>query len=414
MKLMERGFVALVCMTIALSGMAGDWPQWRGPERTGVSRETGLLKEWPAGGPAELWAIDTPGEGYAAPAVVGDTIYITGSAGDKEDRQGILYALSAKDGSVKWERKYGAEWGESFPMSRTTPSVEDGSVYVYSGKGIAGSFDAATGEPKWSVDTFEKFGGRNIKWGVAESPLIVDNKFICHPGGTDAAVAALNKANGETVWTTRGLGEKSAYCSPFAVEAGGLQLILTQTEADIVGINAGNGAVVWKVPQKNKWSVHPNTPVVFDDKIFISSGYGYGSHLLKLAADGSAADVVWKQEALDSQFHGVLYAKDRLFGSAHSSCLMALDPEDGRVVYQVKEVRQAAIVYADGCIYGYDEKGGGVSLVEVETDTYKIKGSFKMTKGNGQHWAHPVVANGVLYIRHGKALVAYDVKATRS
>lgn len=406
---MNRHLSAIVLALALLpcsAAPADDWPQWRGPERTGLSKETGLLKAWPEGGPKPLWAIDTPGKGYAAASVVGETIYLTGTEG----RKGALYALDLS-GKVKWRQVYGAEFTKSNPMSRTTPTVQDGSAYVYSGEGWAACFDAKTGKRTWAVDTFRVFRGRNIQWGIAESPLIVDGKFICHPGGPDAAVVALDKRTGKTVWTSKGLSDKSAYCSPIAVQVGSSQVILTQTENHIVGLDARSGKVLWKVPQRNRWAVHPNTPILFDGMVYISSGYRYGSQLLQLSDDGSKASPVWREKKLDNHHQGVLRIDGYIYGSSSGGRFYCLNPKDGSIVYQVKEVRKACIVYADERIYAYDERGGKVSLVQVSGKEYKLCGRFEISRGSGPHWAHPVVANGVLYIRHGEAFLAFDVKA---
>jgi outer membrane protein assembly factor BamB len=401
--------VGLVFALLSLSvpvGLGDDWPQWRGPDRTGISKETGLLKDWPADGPKQLWAIDTPAQGYAAASVVGETIYLTGTQGSK----GVLYALDLS-GKVKWQQAYGPEWTKDKPLARTTPTVEEGSLYVYGGMGTAACFDAKTGKPKWSVDTFRELGGRNIQWGIAESPLIVGDRYICHPGGKDAAVVALDKKTGKTLWTSKGLSDKSAYCSPIAVQLGPRLVILTQTENNVVGLDAETGKVLWTISQRNRWAVHPNTPILFDGMVFISSGYRYGSQLIKLSGDGAAASQVWQEKKLDSHHEGVLLIDGRIYGSSSAGRFYCLDPKDGSVVYQVNEVKKAAIVYADKRIYAYDEKGGNVWLVEVSPSGYKMHGQFKITKGSGPHWAHPVVANGVLYIRHGEAFLAFDVKA---
>jgi len=409
MKQFSRSLFGIVGLSLCVAASADDWPQWRGPERTGISKETGLLKSWPASGPKQLWQIDTPSEGFAAASVVGDSIYLTGSSGGKSDRTGVLYALSL-DGKIKWEHAYGSEWGKNYPMARTSPTVHEGNVYIYSGVGLATCVDAKTGEMKWSVDTFDDFGGKNITWGIAESPLIVDDKVIVHPGGSNASVVALDKKTGKTVWTTKGFSEKSAYCSPLVTVLGGRKIILTQTENHIVGIDAASGDVLWKVPQRNKYAVHPNTPVVFGDRVFIASGYGYGCQMLKLSADGSDASVLWTQKNMDNHFQGSLNIDGRIYGSASRGPLLCLNPDDGSVIYEIAEVKKAAILYADERIYAYDEKGGGVSLVKVTPTGYEVTGSFRVTVGNGPHWAHMALANGVLYVRHGKAFMAYDVK----
>jgi outer membrane protein assembly factor BamB len=400
-----------LCVVLLVASIAAgeDWPQWRGPNRDGISRETGLLKEWPAGGPKQLWAIDTPGKGFAAPSIVGDTIYLTGTEG----KRGVLYALGL-DGKIKWREVYGLEWTKNFPMARTTPTVEGDRVYVCSGMGWVACFQRKTGKKVWSVDTLTKFRGRNITWGMADSPLIVGDLLICHPGGPGAAVVALGKNDGATVWKSKGLSDKSAYCSPITVRVGSTLQIVTQTEHHVVGLDAKSGTVLWKVPQRNRYAVHANTPVIFDSMVYVSCGYRYGSQLLKLSADGKASQV-WTEKMLDNHHEGVLLVDGRIYGASHSSRargkLLCLDPKDGKVLYTVSEARKPSIVYAGGRLYAYAEKGGKVFLLDVGPTSYKVVGELAIKKGSGPHWAHPVVANGVLYMRHGEAFMAFDVKA---
>ena len=406
MRRIGSSLVPALALLAGSFALADDWPQWRGPDRTGVSKETGLLKAWPEDGPKELWAITNLGKGYGSPSIADGTIYITGA----ERNKAVLYALGL-DGKCKWKEPYGALFTKIYPVTRTTPTVEKGCVYVYSSGGSAACFDAKTGKPKWTVDTMKKFEGQNIRWGIAESPLIVGDLYICQPGGPDAAVVALNKSTGKTVWTSKGLGERSAYCSPLLIQVGDMQGIVTQTEDNIVGLNARTGEVLWKIYQRNKYAVHPNTPLFFDNMIFISSGYGQGSQLLKLSADGTKASQVWRERRLDCHHEGVLLIDGYIYGSPSRGRLLCMDPKDGKVLYLVQEVKKASITCAGERLYAYDEKGGGVSLIEVSSKGYKICGRFTVKRGSGEHWPHPVVANGVLYVRHGEALMAYDVKA---
>ena len=402
----------LACLLITMSATchADNWPQWRGANRDGHSPEKGLLDQWPEGGPTMAWAIDTPGLGYAAPSIVGTTVYVTGNEGEKKKPTGVLYALEAADGSLKWKQEYGPEWGRNYAMARSTPTVLNNRIYLYSGVGTAVCMDATSGDILWSVDTLGRFGGKNIKWGIAESPLVVGNAMICQPGGKDAAVVALDTDSGETLWTSKGLSDLSSYCSPLAVTCGALTLVVTQTDQNIAGINASDGNVLWKEEQKNRWAVHPNTPAYADGRLFISSGYGYGSRLLELASNGRSVTEVWRTKSLDNHFQGVIAANQRLYGTASKGGLVCLNPQDGVIAFTANEVKKAAIAYADGCIYAYEEKGGGVKLVSVSPSDYSIKGSFKVSRGSGPHWAHPVIADGRLYIRHGEALLAYTIK----
>jgi outer membrane protein assembly factor BamB len=401
--------VAGVLISLAGCTMAADWPQWRGPNRDGISTEQGLLETWPEGGPAKLWQVDLPGEAYASPAVADGTVFVTGSVGDRKDRTGFLYALDPKTGATRWETAYGPEWGQSYESARTTPTIVDGRIYVISSMGRVVCVDAKTGTVSWQVDLMERFKGKNIGWGIAESPLVYDNKVICHPGGPDAAVAALDARTGATVWTSKGLNDASAYCSPALLTVDGRKQLVTQTENNVVGLDAASGAVLWKFGHRNQYAVHPNTPLVFDgNTVFVSSGYGYGAEALTIK--GGTAERAWQCKQADNHFQGFMLAGSRIIcpGGGSINCL---DPKTGTVVYRVKEVKKPQVTMTARGLIAYDESGR-IWLLDMRADDYTVKGSLKVDFGRGQHWSTPTVARGVLYVRHGKALAAYALRAT--
>ena len=410
MKTMCRMVVGAMAIFVLASGvMAGDWPQWRGADRDGINKEKGLLSDWTQT-PKQLWLVTTPGAGYAAPSVAGGVVYVTGSSGSGKAHTGTLFALNAKDGSVKWTCEYGPEWNSNYDLARTTPTVADDRVYLISGMNNVICVDAKNGKIAWSVNLLERFKGRNIGWGIAESPLLVGKTIICHPGGPDAAVAALDCETGATVWTTKGLSDASAYCSPALLTLGGKKQIVTQTADNVVGIDPENGAVLWKHPHRNKYAVHPNTPVaVAPDMVVVSSGYGYGAEGLQISASG--VKQVWKNKEQDDHFHGMVLVGKRLYLTPSSGPLLCVNPETGVVLARAEGVGRASIIATEAGIVGYDEKKGQVTLVKLDGDQMQVAGSIPVKFGSQQHWSSPVIANGVLYIRHGDALAAYDLKA---
>jgi outer membrane protein assembly factor BamB len=407
---MRRHVMALgVASGLFLSADAGDWTQWRGSNRDLIIVGEKLLPSWPEGGPQRLWQIDLPGEGYSEPVVVDGVIYITGSTGDKKARKGSLYALSAKDGALLWQNEYGPEWGVNFEFARTSPTVVGGLVYVIGGLGHVACVDAKSGKTVWSVDAHQVYGGRNITWGIAENALIYDGKVICQPGGPDASVVALDAKTGKLVWQSKGLGERSAYCSPALLTLNGRRQVVTMLEDHVVGVDAETGAPLWKHPHRNKYAVHPNTPVLCGkDRLFISSGYGYGSEILEIA--GGEAKVAWKDAGSDNHFQGVAFYEGRIFSSGGGR-LSCFDPESGRQVYCVDGAKKTSFCITPAGMITYDESNGKVMLVEVKPDSHKVISSFKVEYGNGQHWSSPVVANGVLYLRRGKGIAAYAIGA---
>ncbi len=407
---MRRIGVALVglgCM--ALTARSGDWTQWRGTGRDLIVTGESLLASWPAGGPARLWQIELPGEGYSEPVVVGGTVFITGSTGEKRSRVGHLYALSPKDGGILWQTDYGPEWGESYEFARTSPTVVNGQVFVVGGRGHVVCLDATSGKVVWSVDSHAQFGGRNITWGIAENPLVYDGKVICQPGGPDTSIVALDIKTGKPVWKSVGLSERSAYCSPALLTIEGRLQVVTMLEDHVVGVDAKDGHPLWKHPHRNKYAVHPNTPVLCGkDRLFISSGYGYGSEILEIA--GGKVKQVWADKARDNHFQGVAFYKGRVFSSG-GKVLSCFDPANGKTVYTVEGARKTSFCITPAGMITYDENGGTVMLVEVGAEASKVISSFRIEYGNGPHWSSPVVANGVLYLRRGKGLAAYAIGA---
>jgi len=398
----------------AVQVRAGDWTQWRGSQRDLIVTDEKLMSVWPEGGPQRLWQVELSGDGYSEPILVGGTLYITGNAGDKNNRRGLLYALDPKTGAVRWQTEYGPEWSASFECARTTPTFSDGRLYLVGGLGHVVCLDAQGGKAVWSVDAHAAFGGRNITWGIADNPLIYDGKVICQPGGPDASVVALDVKTGHAVWKSVGLGERSAYCSPALLTVNGTQQVVTMLEFHTVGVDAKTGRTLWKHPHHNQYAVHPNTPVLCGkDRIFLSSGYSHGSEVIEIS--GGEAKSVWFDKETGNHFQGAAFYKGRIFsaggpkmGAEKFACL---DPATGKTVYQVAGALKTSFCITPAGLITYDEKGGTVMLVDVGPDTHKVISSFKIDFGNGPHWSSPVVSDGVLYVRHGKGLAAYAVGA---
>lgn len=395
---------------IAIAATAADWTQWRGLNRDLVIENEVVAATWPDGGPKQLWQVDMEGDGYSEPIVVGDKIYITGSIGDKKNRRGKIYCLKAKDGSVVWGTEYGEEWGKgNFNRARTTPTYYKGDLFIVSGVGDLICLKASDGTIVWKVETRKEYGGRNIRWGIAESPLIYDDKVICQPGGKEASVIALDIKSGRLVWKTSELSEKSAYCSPALLTINGKKQVVTSLENNTVGLDASTGKLLWKYPFRNKYAVQPNTPVqVGKNRIFLSAGYKFGSEVLEIK-DGKARQL-WKNGKCANHFQGVAFFKGKIFSPSDGKGVFCFDPENGNVVYTIKEAKKTSFcILANGMMITYDEKGGKVLLLKVDESSYEVKGSFKVTYGNDQHWSSPVVANGILYMRRGKGFAAFAV-----
>lgn len=408
MKSTKQVCAVLLMVLIAVpAANAADWPQFRGPNRDGISSETGLLKQWPADGPKELWSYEKLGEGYSSVSIANGFIYTCGMT----DGQGYLYAFDL-EGNLKYRVNYGPEWTRAghYPGTRTTPTIDGDRLYLMSGQGRVACYNAGTGERIWYVDTLEKFGGKNIRWGVAESLLIDGENLICTPGGRDATVVALNKMTGETIWTSKGLSQLSAYCSPVLIERGPNRLILTMVEQAIVGIDADTGKVYWVEPHKVSYDIQAVSPVYHDGLMYVTNGYRHGSHGFQLSPDGTSIARKWSERSLDVQLGGVVLIDGNIHGASTRGQWTCLDLATGDVRFTDRLVGKGAVIYADGLLYGYGENGQ-VGLIRINPDGYELVSSFRITKGSKEHWAHPSISDGRLYIRRGEALMCYDIKA---
>jgi len=409
--------VLLSCIQILVllnNVMADDWPQFRGMNRDGKSAETGLLKSWPAEGPNLLWSIDGIGKGNSSAAIVNGVIYITGMKEKKE----YLSAISA-DGQILWQKQYGDTWKNSFPEPRTTPTIDGNNIYVMSGMGQLACFDLKTGNQKWAVHVVEKFEGEYHKWGISESILIDGDYVYCTPGGPNATMVALNKNTGKTIWTSKGLSDKSNYSSPIIVERGGKKIIAAMVENSFVGIDAKTGKVIWNeklndILPKNR-SINPNSPVYFNGSIYITAGYDWGSARLDISADGSKLTNKWIDNTLDVHIGGVVIVDGYIYGANwlnnKNGNWICLNWDTGKVMYEEPWLSKGSIIYADGMLYCYEEKKGNLALVKATPEKFDIVSSFRIPKGKSPYWAHPSISNGVLYVRNDQFLMAYSIKA---
>jgi len=410
--------ITVLFFGILLTGgicLAGDWPQFRGPNRDGKSAETGLLKKWPQGGPKLLWSVEGLGIGFSSVAVANGFVYTTGML----NGEGFLFAYDLA-GNLKWKVSYGPEWRRSHKGTRTTPTVDDGRVYVFSGTGIMCCFDAKTSKRIWQVDTLKKFEAKNIRWGMSGSPLIDGRKIYCTPGGKNGTVVALDKTTGETIWATTGLTESAAYSSLILIERGPNRLLVTMIQRSVICVDADNGKLVWRIPYETSYDTAIVTPVYKDGCIYVTSvierRFTTGGLMLQISDDGTRAAKKWNEPVLDCHHGGVVLVDGYLYGSNFNGIprgdWVCLDWDTGKVIYEANwNGNKGSIIYADGMLYCYDENTGDVALVKPSPKGFEIVSSFRITLGSGKHWAHPAISDGRLYIRHGDALMAYDIKS---
>ncbi len=402
--------VSVLLLFLSCMSYAGDSPQFRGPNRDGKFDEQGLLKAWPEGGPSVAWVAKGLGKGYSSVSVVRGKIYTTGML---EEEMGHLFILNT-DGTIEKKIAYGKETTEKqAPGSRSTPTLDGDRLYLMSALGVLYCIDLAKGEKKWEVNVLERFNGSNIMWNLAESVLVDGNRVICTPGGKDAVVVALDKMSGETVWTTKGLDDKASYCSPVIAMHNGRRILLDETGKYILGVDADDGTLLWTFAQKVPWDIHAVTPLYKDGLVYYTAGDGLGGGALEIAPDGKSVTSKWTNRDLDSLHHGVVLVDGYLYGtSSKRGKLVCLEMAAGKTMWTAKEIKEGVVVYADGMLYVYEgPKSGIVSLVKAVPAGFERTGQFTLTEGTDNHWAHPVIANGRMYIRHGDALSAYDVAA---
>jgi outer membrane protein assembly factor BamB len=380
--------------------------QWRGPFRTGVYPNESLLKVWPQNGPKLLWYKSDIGEGYSSPAVTKETVYVNGMI----DGTGFLHAYD-RDGKLKWKTNYGQEWDESYPGARSTPTVLADKIYFGNAHTQVFCFNVADGKQLWQRNLTKNFSAENLRWGITESLLIVNDRLYCTPGGSDVFMAVLDRNSGKTINTIQLDGKESAYCSPVLITHNDRDLILTMSENSLVCIDAASEKVLWQKTHRTRYDINPNTPIYQDGFVYITSGYGTtGSQMFRLNKDGSDADLVWNQKTLDSQMGGAVWIDGYIYGSGHSKKgWHCLDAASGAVKYSYREsFKKGNIIYADGMLYCYDE-GGQFGLVQADPSGFNLISDFEVSMGSDQHWAHPVISDGHLFIRHGEALMVYDI-----
>jgi outer membrane protein assembly factor BamB len=400
-----RKFLSFLAVALFFAHVsAQEVVQWRGANRDGIYNETGLLKQWTENGPKLLWHYDDLGDGHTSAVVSKTGIFATGMVGDK----GFVYSFDHA-GKLLWKAEYGNEWTESWTGVRSTPLLYKDKLYILSALGKLLCMNAKDGQMIWSVDLFKDYDGVNIKWGVTENLLIDDNKLYCTPGGKNANLIALDPDSGKLLWKSSGNGEASAYCSPMIIKLKNKNLLVTHTANSILGIDAHDGKLLWRFEHTNKYSVQPNTPLYSNGFLFCFSGYGKGGVMLKLADDGSNVFEVWRNQSIDNQMGGVILLNGKIYGSGQNShTWFCLDWATGKELYSEKIAGNGNIIFADGMLYCYGDNGE-VVLVQPTDNGFKKISSFKVPFGANQHWAHLVISDKKLYVRHGASLMVYSI-----
>jgi len=412
----QKLIVALVLIITLLNASFAQQYGWRGPGRSGIYNETGLLKVWPSSGPTLLWEATGIGTGYSSATVTDDAIYITGTKNEKD----ILTAFS-QDGKKKWEVEYGSITKDRpFPESRCTPTFSKGKILVVSGQGDLACV-TKDGKIAWSVNYYKRYSAEIQEFGISESPLIVDNKVIATPGGKMAAMVAFNIENGNVIWETPPLNEGTQYTNPLLIEDKGMKVIVTHTATYIIGVNAADGKLLWKFNfalvnnDKRGDRNYIQTPLYRDGFIFAANGYGQTSAKIKIDFNGNEPTLVWKNKEINPHVGGMVLIGNYIFSSTHDSNSkgrwICVDWTTGKTMWITNWNNKGSIISAEGLLYIYEEKGGNIALVRPNSEKLDIISSFRVAKGNGPYWAHPVIDKGRLVVRHGDYMAIYSLKA---
>jgi outer membrane protein assembly factor BamB len=398
-------FVFLILfLSLSINANSQDATKWRGINSSGIYTVDKLLPQWPATGPQILWTAEGFGQGFTSPVFANNKIYVSGMV----DGSSVLFVLD-NNGKKLQQFAFGKEFVESYPGTRSTPTIAGNLVYLLTGNGILTCLDLNSGKAVWKKDFVEDFGGINITWGFTESILVDGDKLYCTPGGKTNNVMALDRMTGATLWSCNGLGELSAYCTPLLIKLPTRQLLVTHSANHVMGIDATSGKLLWSNAHTNTYAVHPNTPIYLDGGLFAFSGYGMGGQKLNLSADGGSITKSWESQSFGSRMGGSVLINGYLYGTGDSDrSWQCINWKTGAQKYASTEVAKGVVIAANKMLIGYSEKGE-LFLADSNPSGLKVISKTKVALGTEQHWAHPVINKGVLYVRHGNTLIAYQI-----
>jgi outer membrane protein assembly factor BamB len=407
------GLVYLFIVIASAQQSVSDWPQWRGSDRTGISKETGLLKSWPPGGPQLLWKAGGLGGGYSTPSVASGRVFAMGYRGNDE----VVWALEVATGKGLWmtrvaQANYYIDVNDG---SRSTPTVDGNRLYTLGASGDLVCLQATDGKLLWSRNMVREFGGNVPGWGYSESPLVDGDKVIATPGGRQATLVALNKTNGQEIWRAQvPQGDGAHYSSCIAAEVNGQRQYIQFLRGGVVGVDAKDGKFLWRYNSPANGTANCSTPIFHNNHVFAASGYNTGGGLVKLTASnngGVSATEVYFTRQMQNHHGGMVLVGDYVYGFSDAMGLTCLDFKTGEVKWANRSVGKGSVTYADGHIYLRNEGRGTVALVEATPTAYVEKGRFDPPQRSGKNtWPHPVVAGGRLYLRDQDTLFCYAIK----
>lgn len=399
---------------------AFDWPQWQGPKRTGISRETGLRDFWRKGGPPLVWKSKHSGVGFVTPSVAAGRVFLMGNIGtDVQRRQGRVFTeyvicLSEKTGDLLWKTVVGPvrSDGGGYQGPRSTPTVDGDWLYALGINGDLLCLDVSDGKDRWRKDLRKDFGGNAGGWGYSESPLVDGNKLVVTPGGKKNTLVALDKNTGTLIWSAKvPEGDSAGYSSIIMAEVCGQREYIQFMSRGVVGIAAEDGKFLWRFNSPANGTANISTPLFHDNCVFAASAYNKGGALARLSRTNHriGADEVYFTEDMQNHHGGMVFVDGYLYGS-NGGNLCCLEFASGNVMWQSNKPGKGSITFADGFLY-YRQENGRIFLIEANPRKYVQMGAFMQPdRSTRSAWAHPVIANGRMYIADQHVVLCYDVK----
>ena len=425
MKLAPAKYLTIATLTLSITAtLADDWPQWRGPNRDAICKEKNLLTEWPAEGPPIAWRVNEAGSGFSSVAVANGIVYTLGDFEEGHrafkgatiplNEGSHVIAFSEKNGDGLWVARIGDAGGHrKYPGTRGTPTVDGGQVFVLNQHGDVACLDAKGGRMKWVKNIVSEFGGKMMSgWKYSESPLVDDERVVVTPGGAKGTMLALNRDTGEKIWQTSEWTDPAGYSSIIIATIHGTRQYVQLTGKSIAGVDPASGKLLWKADRLGKTAVIP-TPVVKDDIVFVTSGYGIGCNGFRVAKDGDqwSAEEIYANTEIANHHGGVVLVDGHVYG-ATGSTFRCVDIKDGESAFRERSVGKGSTLFIGGSRFILRSEGGPVALIEASPDGMKEISKFEQPdRSEHRAWPHPVVANGKLYLRDQDLLLCYDLGA---
>jgi len=415
LNLVLKGSLLFVFAAITGLSVNAQVAQFRGPNRDGIFPDTALLKEWPEGGPKVLFVTEGLGKGFSSTVATKDLIFVTGT----KDSTEYLTAMDHQ-GKIIWQKPYGRSFTKSYPDARCTPTVDGDRIYVLTGMDRMTCFQAKTGKEVWSVDLHEKYSSSWDMFGVSESLLIVGDMIITTPCGKATTVIALNKMNGELIWKSPSLDVHRSNLSPIVIDHCGKKYFITANQTHVMGVDVENGTILWTYHYNfldangENATILANTPVYRDSCLWISNGWDTRSVMLRIAPDGKSVSEEYSDQTFDNQNMGVVAVDGFVYGSnftgRQTGKWVCMNWKTGEIVWIADFYNKGPIIYADSMLYCLEEKRGNMALVKADPNEFKVTSTFRVQEGKGPYWARPAIFFGMLLVRHGDVLVAYDIR----